>query len=391
MGLKFELLQSSERLLPRCSECRLHEQCKSPKMPPTGEGRRRILVVAEAPGAEEDQCGIQLIGKSGQFLRAEMRRLGWDLDRDCWKTNALCCRPPNNRTPTAREIDTCRPNVLNAIRSLKPRVIVLLGNAAVESVIGSIWTQSVGSLTLWLGRRIPLKRWNCWACPTFHPSYVLREQKNPVVGVWFRRHLEQALLIQEDPCVPDYMSQVVCEMDASKAAERLRKQKTAFAFDFETNRLKPEHPESQILSCAVADDSGAIAFPWQQPAIDAMSHLLRSDIPKVGANIKFEERWVRRLMGYPVRAWAWDVVQAAHVLDNRSRASNLKFQSFVELGQEPYDQDIAPLKVSEGGNDENRLRFADWSKLLLYNGLDSLLTWHLAKRQYQKLAQERHK
>ena len=62
--------------------CKLHTQCMSPRMEYTGDGRLRILVVAEAPGEEEDRRGIQLVGKSGKLLRTTLELMGLDLDKD---------------------------------------------------------------------------------------------------------------------------------------------------------------------------------------------------------------------------------------------------------------------------------------------------------------------
>ena len=71
-------------------------------MPVTGEGRLKILILAEAPGEQEDAQNTQLIGPAGQVLRKTLAGFGVDLDRDCRKTNAVRCRPPGNRRPTGR-------------------------------------------------------------------------------------------------------------------------------------------------------------------------------------------------------------------------------------------------------------------------------------------------
>ena len=81
----------------KCLECGLFKTCKSPKMPVTGEGRKKCLIIAEAPGEEEDFQNTQLVGRAGSLLRGRLEERGLDLDLDFWKTNALACRPPNNR------------------------------------------------------------------------------------------------------------------------------------------------------------------------------------------------------------------------------------------------------------------------------------------------------
>jgi len=126
-------------LVPACGACGLCSGCESPKMSITGDGDRRVLIIAEAPGKQEDAEGTQLVGTVGRYLRGVLDSLDVDLDIDCWKTNAICCRPSRNRKPTKAEIEYCRPNILAAIRELKPEVIILLGGSAVSSVVGHFW------------------------------------------------------------------------------------------------------------------------------------------------------------------------------------------------------------------------------------------------------------
>jgi len=125
-----------EKKKDNCQLCGLYKNCLSPKMDYTGEGKKEILVIAEAPGKNEDEQGIQLIGKAGQKLRDELDYFGLDLDADCWKMNAIFCRPPNNRTPDNKEIGFCRPKVIKTIKKLKPKKILLLGKTAIISFFG---------------------------------------------------------------------------------------------------------------------------------------------------------------------------------------------------------------------------------------------------------------
>jgi len=183
--------------LPKCGKCQLYLHCQSPKMPVSGKGRRGVLVVAEAPGKTEDKDGVQLVGEAGRLLRSRMKSIGWNLDRDCWKTNAVVCRPSNNRTPTDAEVEYCRPNLLKAIKELQPRVILPLGRTAVQSIIGHVW-KDVGPIGKWVGLKVPMSRYNAWVCPTWHPSYLLRDLKNDALDLLFRHHLESALSL-DDP------------------------------------------------------------------------------------------------------------------------------------------------------------------------------------------------
>ena len=376
-----------------CGGCGMKRACKSPNMPPTGEGRCGVLVVAEAPGEQEDAQGTQLIGQAGQLLREHLDTLDIDLDRDCWKTNALTCRPPKNRKPTDKEIEACRPHLLKTIRRLKPRVLILLGQSAVQSFIGKDW-HDIGTMGRWAGWRIPWHEPNMWVCPTYHPSYLLRNN-SPALAIHFKRHLRAAFAARRRPWTspPDYGGLVAREQDPARAAKLVR-QITAYgggsltAFDYETNMLKPDSPQAQIVTCSIAwgknQASRCVAYPWHGEAITATKEYLLSPIPKVASNLKFEERWTRAEFGHGVRGWSHDTMLAAHTLDNRPGITGLKFQAFVRLGMLPYDEHIKPY-LRGGTNTPNKIHKIGLRELLLYNGLDSVLELELAFKQMEEL------
>ncbi len=398
--------RKEDKLIPRCGACGLHEHCDSPKMPVWGEGRRKVLVVGEAPGSVEDKEGRPFIFTTGQHLRKALAPLGVDLDRDCWVTNSLRCWPwtwahkeggtkyKKNRTPTELEIDHCRPNLLNAIRELNPEVILLLGNAPVKSLIGWLWKEDPGGIGKWAGWTIPCQRLNAWICPTYHPSYLLREE-NPVLDRMWAKHLEAAFSLEGRPWkeVPDYPSKVWRILDprhASPVLEIMSQGHRPVAFDYETDRLKPDHPDARIVCCSASDGETTIAYPWVGEAVQATRDFLRSPVPKIAQNLKFEHRWSIAQLGCKVRNWVFDTMVAAHVLDNRQGVAGLKFQAFVLLGQESYDDRVKPyLKSQGGGNSPNKLpevvREGGLNGLLLYCGLDSLLEWEIAQIQAEKL------
>ena len=384
------------RTIPSCGRCGLYKDCKSPKMPVTGNGKQGVLFVAEAPGEEEDEKGVQLIGKSGKYLRRVLQSLDFDLDEDAWKTNAIICRPPNNRKPTGDEIRACRPNLDQAIQELKPHVIIPLGQSAVSAVIGPVWQEDVGPMSRWAGWQIPSQALNAWVCPTWHPAYLLRED-DPVLNRQFDQHLQNAITHTTCPWpenVPRWAETVRRELDTDVAAVWLRKaasvQTGAIAWDYETNMLKPDGPDAQIVSCSVAwgrqEPERCIAFPWHGEAIKAMGELLQSPIPKIASNLKFEERWTLKEFGFRVKRWAWDTMVAAHVCDNRPGITSVKFQGFVRLGVPLWNKRVEPFLTTKGNQKMNAiLREIDIMDLLLYNGLDSVVEFRVAVDQMEEL------
>lgn len=387
---ELSLVKAPVGRLAQCGLCGLYKTCKTQKMPVSGKGKKKILIVAEAPGEQEDKEGIQLVGKSGRELEHYLDRLDIDMRQDCWLTNAIICHPPNNEIPNEKVVEWCRPNLIKTIEELQPEKIILLGYYSVASLIGWLWKNDVGkTMNRWVGWKIPCQQLNAWICPTWHPAYLLRA-KDPVVDLYFERHLKEAIKLQGRPWekVPDYESMITILVESEKAVPWIKKfieEGKPVAFDYETNMLKPDTDKAWIRSCAISNGEETIAYPWVGEAVEWTLKLLRSKIGKMAHNLKFEERWTLAKYGFGVRNWIWDGMIAAHVLDNRSDITSLKFQSFVTLGVGDYNHHIDPYLRTRngGGNEENKIRDVGVRDLLLYNGLDALLEYHLAVKQME--------
>ncbi len=391
--------RSAPSLVARCGLCKLSKGCKSPKMKPDGQGLGRILIVGEAPGEQEDEQGKPFVGRSGDLLQSVLAKCGLkDFRKECWFTNALICRPPNNVIQDNRAVDYCRPNLINTIERLKPEIIIPLGSTAVKSLIGWVWKEDPGSISRWVGWRIPCQKLNAWICPTYHPSYILRadERKGErkLLDLFWEDHLDRAVNLPGRPwdTVPEYNSKVELVHEPQKAADAVADFVVggrAVSFDFETDRLKPDDLGATILCASVSDGERTISFPWQGPVIQAMKALITSDIPKVGWSSKFESRWCKRILGVWPKNWIWDGLLAAHLLDNRRHICSLKFQAFVSLGVDSYDDNIKVHMTSESSNLPNKLKQnVSLDKLLLYCGLDSLYEMLVGRQQMKQLRME---
>lgn len=378
--------------LPQCGKCGLFKKCESPKMEYRGKGRAKILIVGEAPGRTEDERGRPFVGTSGQLLRDTFHKFGIDVSQDCWVTNAIICRPAKNKPPTPKEIKFCLPNLKRTIEETKPNVIIPLGSAAVRAVLTGIWHERIDEIGRWVGWNIPCRKTNAWICPTWHPKFIIREneKRNPVADLWWKRHLKAAIKLSggcpwpEGP--PDYEKQIQRIYDPAEAARIIRTTMLLgprpASFDYETNMLKPDGKDARIVSCSICwEGVKTIAFPWQGEAIEATYEFLESDAPKIGGNIKFEERWTLAMLGIRVRNWLRDVMQNAHILDNRKGITSVKFQSFVRLGIGDYTKHIKPFLEAKTSTTPNRIHEIDLKDLLLYNGLDSLLEYKIDELQ----------
>lgn len=389
---ELQTLTRTQKRLPECGKCGLYKQCNSPKMKPTGSGERKILFVAEAPGAVEDERGVQLVGKSGQEVRRILSRFDLDID-DCTKTNAAICRPPGNKLQDIH-IECCRPNLLKTIQQTQPHVMVLLGGAAVRSLIPTEREGKIGKAGRWVGWTIPSNEYGAWICPTFHPAFVLR-QKDPVVDMLFRRHLKRAIRLEHRE-LPRYdltelRSKVECIKRPKTARNRLKdllqRPGGRLAFDYESNRLKPDHSRSRIYAvsfCYEGEDTFSFVLDeshhrWMKKILTAEKFL------KIASNQKNEDRWSYRIFGVWPTSWWWDTMLASHYLDNRGEISSLKFQVFVRFGIAEYNGVVSHYFEQQDEEGFNRIEDCPIDDLLVYNGLDSLLEDMLALVQRKEM------
>ena len=381
----------TQYLTPQCGACGLWQKCTSPKMAVDGQGKKEILLLGEGPGEFEDERGRPFVGKTGQLLERVLRETGIDMRRDCWLTNAVICRPwekregrKANRAPTPAEVSYCQPNLLRAVRELNPKVIIPLGGVAVHSLLSWLWKEAPGSVGRWVGWRIPSQRLNAWVCPAWHPSYVSREEDIPLVQETFKKHLREATSLSGRPWdpVPDWGADIKVELYPSQAAQYLDaiiRMGKRVAVDYETNMLKPDGTDAEIVSCAVSNGVVTVAYPWVGQAREMTQKLLLSGLPIVGWNLKFEERWTWKEFGHGVKNWDFDGMLAAHTLDNRPGVCSCKFQAFARLGVEPWETPVAPYLKSDGPGKKNRIRELDLRTLLKYNALDALYELKLAR------------
>lgn len=379
-----------------CGRCGLHKSCYSPKMEASGDGRKGILVIAEAPGEKEDRRGTQLIGKAGQLLRQKLRKVGISLDRDCRKINAINCRPPDNREPTKDEIMMCRPALLAEIKENKPKMIIPTGGVAMRSLLGHRWKEdSDFPIMRWRGFHIPDRDLESWISPVYHPSFVLRMEGNKAVERIFEMDLENAAYINKNKEFPKYQDErelVECLTEEKEILDFLRqllkKPPPIISFDYETTGLKPHAKGHEIVCCSISTSPfNAFSFPVAR-FIRVKSLLVKilthEKIWKIAANMKFEEMWTRVLLKVKVVNWLWDSMLAAHNLDNRKQITGLKFQAYVNYGLIDYDSHIKPFLISKEENNSNafnRIHEIDLIDLLTYCGVDSMLEYRLAFHQ----------
>jgi uracil-DNA glycosylase family 4 len=162
-----DALLSLNKEILTCTRCDLHRS-RTQAVCGVGNLAADILVIGEAPGADEDRQGEPFVGKAGQLLTQMLRAIG--LDRDAvFIANILKCRPPENRDPEAAEVESCLPFLQRQIQLVQPRLILVVGQIAahnllnVDTPIGKLR----GQVHHYGEQQIPV-------VVTYHPAYLLR-------------------------------------------------------------------------------------------------------------------------------------------------------------------------------------------------------------------------
>lgn len=147
-----------------------------------GLPNHRLMLIGEAPGYWEDQKGEPFVGKAGQLLDKIFACVGLSRTKDVYICNTIKCRPPDNRNPLPEEKAACREFLDAQIEILKPRIILLCGGVAVNSMLDTP-TGITKVRGKWFDGPYGSKM-----MPIFHPSYLLRndsrEKGSPKWLMW---------------------------------------------------------------------------------------------------------------------------------------------------------------------------------------------------------------
>lgn len=185
-------LEAVRRELGDCKRCPLH---KNKKHIVFGEGdpNARLMFIGEGPGADEDREGRPFVGRAGGLLTKMIQAMGMDRS-EVYIANVVKCRPPENRDPEPQEKEACAPFLLAQIEAVAPKVIVTLGRVAAYAFLNTKdpLGKIRGTFHDWKG--IPVM-------PTYHPSYLLRQEpdRKPKAEAWADLKQVMALLGQPVP------------------------------------------------------------------------------------------------------------------------------------------------------------------------------------------------
>lgn len=181
-----DLAQIHEKCL-QCNKCPL-AKTRTNIVFSDGVANSKLMLIGEAPGFNEDKQGKPFVGKAGQLLDRIFASVGLSREKDVYICNTLKCRPPDNRNPLPDEKEACWEYLKAQIDIIQPKLILLCGNVAVQSILGNI-----GGITRIRGKWFEPEKaivdvHGARMMPIFHPSYLLRndsrEKGSPKWLMW---------------------------------------------------------------------------------------------------------------------------------------------------------------------------------------------------------------
>ena len=179
---KTELIQSD------CTKCALSNS-RTHIVVDRGNPEAKVMFIGEAPGQNEDLQAKAFVGRAGQLLDQLMKDIGFDTNQDSIIVNVVKCRPPDNRAPLPKEVESCFPFLKKQIDLVKPRFILLLGATALKHVISErkdfSMESQVGNFFTHTGYP------GVDFMVLYHPAFILRDpRKKPLMIEHLKRFKE---------------------------------------------------------------------------------------------------------------------------------------------------------------------------------------------------------
>lgn len=388
----------------------MNPEAVNPAMAPLCQEGAKVYVLLDRPTPTVDATGSVKEGAAGRYLLEQCRSLGLPVVVD------HVCRtmPPENREPKKYELEAFRQDVLDSIEASGCNVVVVCGNMATRWAMGSatpregyevaqrrFWPMRVGSRAVMVTSTAdPLHVWGMIEAqdPTWNrPGWRTEEATSR-----FRKNLELAQSMAEaldDPArsarvasIDELKAQVEVLTSYTEILEALEDIESAgkpVAYDIETTALRPYGQHARISTMSIANEDRCVAFPYRhadsgfsRAQVESIGGAMRSLFEAVPAcvahNAPFECEWMAVEYGpeFLFNTHHECTMNQAYILDERQGALSLNFLSLLYFGLELKTLTDVNTKFVELNN---------MHELLLYNGLDTLLTLMIWKRQTRRI------
>ncbi len=170
VGNKLEKLKKLKNSIYLIKNCKLKKNAKNLVFS-DGNLESKIMIIGEGPGANEDKEGIPFVGRAGQLLDKMLLSINLNR-RNVYITNVVNYRPPENRKPTDEEIERYLPYLTKHIEIINPKILILLGSTALNTIIGNeeVISKARGK---WIEKKIG--KCSTLVIASFHPAFLMRQ------------------------------------------------------------------------------------------------------------------------------------------------------------------------------------------------------------------------
>jgi DNA polymerase-1 len=394
---------------PNCTDCPLYKTVRSVCVPADGDTGSEIMFLGRNPGVDEDKGNRPFIGRAGQLLRDAIDRSDLN-ESEIFITNVVKCHTPENRKPTAAELEACDKYLQAELKKVKPRYIFAFGNEALGRLTGKKHGEKgkngAPGITSLQGKVMEVGDYMVF--PMAHPSYIVRqggvednkggERARAAYLAAFAANVSRVRNMQtdaynEDSCEPDVK---LC-LNAKAVHKALDDLEThdVIAFDLETQGLVPYDDKSLHIVCLSGDGQTAYVVPFEHPETDQS---IVDDLPRIKERLgtlltekktvaqhgQFDLRWLRA-KGVRCRC-SFDTQYACHILDENV-PSKLKARNPEDVpGQvEMYLGVASGYSLDMSNADTHIWPLRELSK---YGGKDSAYTWRLRRYHLKRFAKE---
>jgi len=386
----------SEKRVFSCSDCGLYRNCTTPKLPPSGNGLKGILVIGDSTTHLEDTKHIHG-GTHYKYLKESFKKQGIDLENDCYYVNATRCYTKENIGIKA--LSGCNSLLLADIHRLKPKVIVTTCAMAWDVLHHRIMGGRASNISYydWCGECIPSQELKLWIFPIFDTGIIKKEDDNQADRKYpynrymlsYERQIKKIVAtLNETVPITNYEVGIKTTQSESEALKILDDVATwkVFAWDTETSGVKPHFDWHSIYSIGFSNGTTHYAMPYfmSKEFISKIAKIFSGYGKAIAHNGAFDYSWLKvkggNISGTSNRE---DTMLMQHCMFNM-KPKQLKFCVYARVGIIGYDTDVEEyLKSSHadekiyGKNANNRIHEAPRHKVLKYNAIDCASTFDM--------------
>jgi uracil-DNA glycosylase family 4 len=276
------------------------------------------MLIGEGPGNTEDEKGEPFVGQAGKILNDILAENGIRRE-EVSIANVVSCRPPDNRIPTPKEVNSCFAYLSEEVKQIKPEVLVLLGSTALKKFL-----VGAGGITKVRGQWFESSEFNCKLLPTFHPAYILRnptERPKLLNDIKKLRNFLDGNVFNNDIKQTHYYN-VVTQTQFSWVIDKLQTEEL-WTFDTETTGI--DFKKDKIFVCTFSwKEYTSILIDFRDLQIDLteawfqLKKVFENDKKKIAHNGSFDIEFLMSL-GIYVKNYYCDTIHMHYLLNENDR------------------------------------------------------------------------